>query len=71
MSETETRKVFVVFGRNVKARDAVFAFLRAIDLAPMEGKPIGKKSGRAKWYDLRRFLTPYQLAFDSGKRTGK
>ena len=33
---TDKRRVFVVHGRNVKTKDAMFAFLRAIDLAPIE-----------------------------------
>ncbi len=32
----DKRKVWVVHGRNLKARDAMFAFLQAIDLDPME-----------------------------------
>jgi len=32
----DRRKVWVVYGRNLKARNAMFAFLRAIGLEPME-----------------------------------
>jgi predicted nucleotide-binding protein len=32
----DKRRVFVVHGRNILARDAVFELLRAIDLYPIE-----------------------------------
>ncbi len=39
MSETvdpKTRRIFVVHGRNTAARKAMFAFLRSLDLSPIE-----------------------------------
>lgn len=43
---TDKRKVFVVYGRNSKARTAVFDFLRAIDLAPMEWEQVIAATGK-------------------------
>ena len=50
MAETDKRKVFVVHGRNTKARESVFAFLRAIDLAPMEWEEVIALTGQATPY---------------------
>jgi predicted nucleotide-binding protein len=44
------RKVFVVHGRNTSARDAMFAFLRAIDLAPIEWSDALAMTGEASPY---------------------
>jgi predicted nucleotide-binding protein len=49
-ASVDKRKVFVVHGRNAKARDAVFTFLRAIDLAPMEWEEVIASTGKASPY---------------------
>jgi predicted nucleotide-binding protein len=36
VESVDRRRVFVIHGRNLQARDAMFAFLRAIDLDPIE-----------------------------------
>ena len=47
---TDTREVFVVHGRNLAARDALFDFLRAIDLRPLEWSEAVQSTGRASPY---------------------
>ena len=42
----DKRKVFVVYGRNSKARSALFDFLRAIDLHPMEWEQVIASTGK-------------------------
>ena len=47
---TDTREVFVVHGRNLAARDALFEFLRAVDLHPMEWSEAVQATGKATPY---------------------
>ena len=44
------RDIFVVHGRNLKARDALFDFLRAIDLHPLEWSEAVQATGKASPY---------------------
>lgn len=46
----DTRKVFVVHGRNNAAREALFTFLRAIGLHPLEWSEIVEATGKASPY---------------------
>jgi predicted nucleotide-binding protein len=57
-SKADPRKVFVVYGRNSAAHEAMFAFLRALDLAPMEWGEVIASTGEP---------TPFTgVALDSG-----
>ena len=47
---TDAREVFIVHGRNLAARDALFDFLRAIDLHPLEWSEAVQSTGRASPY---------------------
>jgi len=46
----DAREVFVVHGRNLAARDALFDFLRTIDLHPLEWSEAIQGTGRASPY---------------------
>ncbi len=46
----DPRKVFVVYGRNTALRKAMFAFLRAIDLEPMEWGQVLKSAVQSSPY---------------------
>ena len=47
---TDAREVFIVHGRNLAAVDALFDFLRAIDLHPLEWAEAVQSTGRASPY---------------------
>lgn len=46
----ESRKVFVVHGRNLEIRNAIFSFLRSIDLDPMEWSEARRLTGKPNPY---------------------
>lgn len=49
-SEADPRSVFVIHGRNERAHEALFAFLRSIDLAPIEWSEAISVTGTASPY---------------------
>ena len=48
--DSKSRRVFVVHGRNLQARDAMFEFLRSIDLQPIEWSQAIEMTGKASPY---------------------
>lgn len=50
MPDLDPRKVFVIHGRNQLARDALFTFLRALDLAPIEWSEAIRMTGKGSPY---------------------
>ena len=50
MPPADAREVFVVHGRNEKARQAIFAFLRSIGLHPLEWSEAVQSTGRSSPY---------------------
>ena len=47
---SDSREVFVVHGRNMAARDAMFQFLRSIDLHPLEWNEAVRSTGKGSPY---------------------
>lgn len=56
------KKVFVVHGRNVGARDAMFGFLRAIGLEPIEWSSAISATGSASPYIGQALDAAFELA---------
>jgi predicted nucleotide-binding protein len=50
IEEPDPKRVFVVYGRNGKARRALFELLRAVDLKPLEWGEAVKKTGKGAPY---------------------
>ena len=50
LPSSDSRDVFVVHGRNEQARDALFAFLRAIGLHPLEWSEVTQATGKPTPY---------------------
>ena len=48
--DSDAREIFVVHGRNYQARDALFLFLRSIDLHPLEWTEAIRSTGRGSPY---------------------
>ncbi len=49
-SNIKNKNIFVVHGRNLALKDSLFAFLRCIDLAPLEWNTIVKATGKPSPY---------------------
>lgn len=58
----DTRKVFVVHGRNNAAREALFTFLRAIGLHPLEWSEMVQATGKASPYIGEVLETGFSIA---------
>lgn len=50
LSPANARRVFVIHGRNIAARNALFAFLRSIDLSPIEWEEAVQMTGLTSPY---------------------
>ena len=59
---TNDREVFVVYGRNDKARDALFTFLRAIDLHPLKLSDAVETTGKTSPYIGETLNAAFSLA---------
>lgn len=56
------RSVFVVHGRNLAARNAVFEFLRSIDLRPLEWDDIARQTGSASPFVFEVLMRAFEVA---------
>ena len=57
---TDAREVFVVHGRNGKAREAIFAFLRSIGLHPLEWSEAVQSTGKPMPISGKSWMLPFQ-----------
>lgn len=62
MSDPSPRDVFVVHGRNIAARDAMFAFLRALGLHPIEWSTAISATGSATPYIGQALDAAFEMA---------
>src|SRR4051794_10064866 len=60
--EADPRAVFVVHGRNLAARKAVFNFLRAIELRPLEWGVVAGQTGSAAPFVFEILERGFELA---------
>jgi predicted nucleotide-binding protein len=60
--KVDPAKVFVVHGRNLKIRSAMFAFLRSIGLQPIEWSEAVKLTGKATPYTLEVIQAGFSIA---------
>lgn len=62
MAEADQKRVFVVYGRNVVAQQAMFGFLRRIGLAPIEWEQAVAATGKTAPYVGEILRSAFQIA---------
>ena len=72
--EPDPRRVFVVHGRNLKARDSMFTFLRAVNVDPIEWSEAVSLTGEGSPFNgqalERAFSEAKAVGLDYGRRPG-
>jgi predicted nucleotide-binding protein len=59
---SKTNRVFIAYGRNLKARSAMFAFLRSVGLNPLEWEELVQATGNPNPYILDVIDKGFQVA---------